>query len=417
MNSSYYGTTPKNNVIIGYKTYEAGAVDAKNLTTIGYNACSSFSTKANGSTTCIGFNSASNYGYKKTTMDLGWEEDEFEHIFLGGKPGGGLPGRSIMEIHNIPTSNNNTAYPKNIGPTVVLNSNLVVRGNLYIPNSETGQVSAFTYFPVTIEKGNEKGKVTCRRCFLARRKWKTKNCSQWWKIVIGVIIAAIAIAVIPGIGEIIAAEVLAEAIAGTIAVLIGTTSGFIGADVLGQGLNSLKAGKDFDRGKDPGSYTGLHFQYSYANPTVPTSQCSSNYAPYFTAAYCPNVLKTSDLRLKENITPNSVALSKILQVDPYYYTYKADANKTQQVGVMAQDLEKYFINSVSTGADGYKSIRWDEMFFATINSIKSLDDSVNKLDAEILVMESDVDTVKKDQKSIKKRIKDIDERITKLENK
>ena len=150
---------------------------------------------------------------------------------------------------------------------------------------------------------------------------------------------------------------------------------------------------------------------------MPSNHCSSNYAPYFTAAYCPKVLKTSDLRLKENITTNSVALSKILQVNPYYYTYKADANKTQQVGVMAQDLEKYFINSVSTGADGYKSIRWDEMFFATINSIKSLDDSVNKLDAEIIVMESDVDTVKKDQKSIKKRIKDIDERITKLENK
>ena len=419
LNSSYYGTTPKNNVIIGYKTYEAGAVDAKNLTAIGYNACSSFSTNANGSTTCIGFNSASNYGTQNTTKDFGWEEDEFEHIFLGGKPGGGLPGRSIMEIHNIPTSNKNTAYPKNIGPTVVLNSNLVVRGNLYVPNSETGQVSAFTYFPVTIEKGSEKGKVTCRRCFLARRKWKTKNCSQWWKIIIGVIIAAVAIGFLPGLGELIAAELLAEAIIGTILVGAGIGSGFIGADLIGQGLNSLKAGKDFYRGKDPGSYTGLHFQYSHnpLGPSVAGNQCTSSYAPYFTASYCPNVLKTSDLRLKENITPNSVALSKILQVNPYYYTYKADANKTQQVGVMAQDLEKYFINSVSTGADGYKSIRWDEMFFATINSIKSLDDSVNKLDAEILVMESDVDTVKKDQKSIKKRIKDIDERITKLENK
>ena len=79
-------------------------------------------------------------------------------------------------------------------------------------------------------------------------------------------------------------------------------------------------------------------------------------------------------------------------------------------------LEKYFSNAVVNDPDGYKSIRWDEMFFATINSIKALDASVEKMNNDIIVMEDDANDVAKDQAKIKNRIKDIDSRIKKLEN-
>ena len=128
-------------------------------------------------------------------------------------------------------------------------------------------------------------------------------------------------------------------------------------------------------------------------------------------------IETSDIRLKDNISENHDALAKILQVHPYYYTYKDDAAKKTQVGVMAQDLEKYFVTAVSADLNGYKNIRLDDMFFATINSVKSLDDSVDKLNSEIVIMESDISNITKDHKSINDRIKNIDARIKKLENK
>ena len=83
---------------------------------------------------------------------------------------------------------------------------------------------------------------------------------------------------------------------------------------------------------------------------------------------------------------------------------------------MAQDLEKYFISAVSADLNGYKNIRWDEMFFATINSVKSLDDSVNKLNSEIVIMESDISNIKDQHKTIKDRIRSIDARVKHLEN-
>ncbi len=164
LNSSYYGISPKYSTIIGYKAFEGGSQYAQNLTAIGQNSCVSFSNAAKGSKTCIGNESAKNYGAENATKDFGWEEDPYDHLFIGGKPNANFPGRSILEIHNIPISNKNTAYPKNITPTVVLNSHLVVRGNLYVPNSVNGQIGAFSYLPVQSAKSDtEKGKAECKR--------------------------------------------------------------------------------------------------------------------------------------------------------------------------------------------------------------------------------------------------------------
>jgi uncharacterized coiled-coil protein SlyX len=60
----------------------------------------------------------------------------------------------------------------------------------------------------------------------------------------------------------------------------------------------------------------------------------------------------------------------------YNFTFKADKNKTPQVGVIAQDLQKIFPNAVITGEDGYLKIRWDEILYSAINAIKELDKKI-----------------------------------------
>lgn len=414
LNSPYFGEAPKLNTIIGPRSYDGGASNAENLTAIGYNSCASFSSAAKGTTTCIGYQSAHNYGTQDTTKNFDWGTDAYDHMFIGGKPNGSFPGRSILEIHNIPYENNNKAYPKNIGPTVVLNSNLVVRGNMYIPNSISGEVGAFTYVPIqSVKSDTEKGKDECKRCFLRRRGWRSKDCSSWWKILLGIVLMAGAI-----VGAIFTGGATL-AIIPEILVGLGIGASWVGGGaLLGSGISGLFGGSGWYRMKDQATIIGLGVAYenSYKYKSGIKFECSKNSAPYFTKNYCPNVLRTSDLRLKENITPSTVALSKILQVTPYHYTYKTDKAAVPQVGVIAQDLEKYLPSAVSADLNGYKQIRWDEMFYATINSVKSLDDSVNKLNSEIIVMESDVEAIAKDQKAIKARIKDVDKKIKKLEN-
>jgi len=87
-------------------------------------------------------------------------------------------------------------------------------------------------------------------------------------------------------------------------------------------------------------------------------------------------------------------LNKIRQLKVFNYTFKKDTTKTPHVGVIAQDLQKVFPNAVKKGADGFLTIRMEDMFYAVINAIK-------ELDAKYQAQE--------------KRIDDLEKRIEKLE--
>ena len=132
---------------------------------------------------------------------------------------------------------------------------------------------------------------------------------------------------------------------------------------------------------------------------------------------CPNLKTTSDRRLKDNISENNSGLKEILTLKPYEYIFKSDKKKTPQVGVIAQDLQKVFPNSVHQSEDGYLHIRWDEMFYAMINAIKTLDKKVVQIASDITGMESDVKQLKSSHSKIQKQIASLNERATKLERK
>ena len=417
LNSAYPGTLPKSSTIVGYQSFLPGYQDAKSVTAIGYYACSSFnkgmdSKGSNGLTTCIGYNSAGRTGYAGETKNLGWESDSYDHIFIGGKPEGAFPGRAVLEIHNIPTTNSNLAYPLNVGPTVVMNSHLAVRGNFYFPDSTTGQVATYnkqqtfyTVDPDDSEKGKDRCGYKCVGRWLGGRKdWRDQPRCQWLKIIGGIL----------GSLAGIAAFILTGGLAGPVILAVVGQVMYVGGAVLA--TDAIFSMDDYDRTPDPASKSPLLIQYDESTATKPAFNCSTNYAPYFTEKYCPNVLRTSDVRLKDNISENSDALSKLLLLEPYNYTYKADSDKTPQVGVMAQDLEKVFPNAVAEDSKGYKNIRLDEIFYVVINSVKSLDSSVSTIDKDLKTLEADVVDVDKDHRTISKRINEINKRITKLEN-
>ena len=90
----------------------------------------------------------------------------------------------------------------------------------------------------------------------------------------------------------------------------------------------------------------------------------------------------SDRRLKYVGKENASGLEKIKQLKVFNYTFKKDTTKTPHVGVIAQDLQKVFPNAVKKGADGFLTIRMEDMFYAVINAIKELDSRVTTLEKE-----------------------------------
>ena len=92
--------------------------------------------------------------------------------------------------------------------------------------------------------------------------------------------------------------------------------------------------------------------------------------------------KISDYRLKYVGKEFTSGLDKIRSLKVFNYTFKKDKTKEPHVGVIAQDLQKIFPDAVKKGADGFLTIRMEDMFYAVINAVKELDSRVTALEKE-----------------------------------
>lgn len=346
LGSSYPGGEGSNsNTILGYNAYTNGYEAAKHVTAVGAYTCNSIkgvkSDSANAGRTCIGYGSGREYN---NTPDA-FTQDDYDRVFLGGTPLGGFNGRGVVEVHNINTSytalmedeaGNKESLPSN---SVVMNSNIVVRGGLYTysPRKLVG------HRPIGIDPAWTNTFVCNGDYYLSVSGKRGYHCN-------------------------------------------------LGANF---GTPGEKSESFFEAGNTCG---GLD--------KYPTGTSG-----------CPNLKTTSDRRLKDNISENNSGLKEILTLKPYEYIFKSDKKKTPQVGVIAQDLQKVFPNSVHQSEDGYLHIRWDEMFYAMINAIKTLDKKVVQIASDITGMESDVKQLKSSHSKIQKQIASLNERATKLERK
>lgn len=67
---------------------------------------------------------------------------------------------------------------------------------------------------------------------------------------------------------------------------------------------------------------------------------------------------SSDVRLKENIVPTHLGLSAVNNIKVYDYNFKADADKTQLTGFLAQELYKVYPTAVRVGGDDPTKDPW-----------------------------------------------------------
>lgn len=118
----------------------------------------------------------------------------------------------------------------------------------------------------------------------------------------------------------------------------------------------------------------------------------------------PNDL-VSDRRLKNVGKENTDGLAKLRQLKIYNYTFKKDKDKTPQVGVIAQDLQKVFPNAVKKAADGFLRIRLEDMFYAVINAIKELDTRVTRLEKENQMLKQQNKALELRLQALEKKVK------------
>ncbi len=183
---------------------------------------------------------------------------------------------------------------------------------------------------------------------------------------------------------------------------------------------------------DPKGSSAEHSMGYYSNNNIGTILAAGNQQDY-TVCYDTKVntgpfplkLKggvcldstSSDRRLKNIGTRSIAGLKELNQLKIYDYTFKNDKSKHSQIGVMAQDLQKVFPNSVFEGPDGYLRIRWDEMFFASINAIKELDRKIVSLVNRATKVETQIARLEQENISLKTQVDALSVRVEKLKNK
>ena len=168
----------------------------------------------------------------------------------------------------------------------------------------------------------------------------------------------------------------------------------------------------------PFSYENNIFGAKVSNP------CSASQLTYSfnVSGDCDNLYNltgyyTSDRRLKNISSKYNAGLDEINQIKVYNYKFKSDKEKQKHTGVIAQQLQKIFPNSVFEDKDGYLKIRWDEMFYASINAIKELNHKVSALMKQALSLESKIQKLEKENSKLQAKANELAKRVEILKNK
>lgn len=88
----------------------------------------------------------------------------------------------------------------------------------------------------------------------------------------------------------------------------------------------------------------------------------------------------SDESLKENIRPLEGSLDKILQLEGVSYTWKE--NKSQDVGLIAQNVEKVYPELVKT-EDGKKQVDYQKLVAPLIEAVREQQNEIKALKADV----------------------------------
>lgn len=126
---------------------------------------------------------------------------------------------------------------------------------------------------------------------------------------------------------------------------------------------------------------------------------------------------TSDRRLKKNILPLNQTLSKVLQLRGVSYQWKNEKKtQTNQIGVIAQEVEAIYPEFVHTNEEGEKAVNYSQMVAVLIEAIKEMNGTIETLESKVASLEGDKSQLEKEKADLAKVWSEIDQLKKLLKN-
>jgi len=108
-----------------------------------------------------------------------------------------------------------------------------------------------------------------------------------------------------------------------------------------------------------------------------------------------NYFQFSDKRLKKNIVSLKNSLQKLLQIGGYTYNWIDNTKSdSEQVGLIAQEVEAQFPQLVSTDKKGLKAVAYSSMVPVLVEAIKEQQTMIDDLKTENLQLKKDLAAIK-----------------------
>ena len=107
----------------------------------------------------------------------------------------------------------------------------------------------------------------------------------------------------------------------------------------------------------------------------------------------------SDIRFKKQITPLQNSLENILQLQGVNYFWKTKEfpdryfNEINQIGLIAQEVEKIFPELVVTNIDGYKSVDYSKLTPILVEAIKELKAENSSVKSSLVEMQNKIQSL------------------------
>jgi hypothetical protein len=101
-----------------------------------------------------------------------------------------------------------------------------------------------------------------------------------------------------------------------------------------------------------------------------------------------NSISYSDINLKQDIQPLQHVLPDILKLSGYSYYWKQNKDTTQQIGVIAQEVQKVFPQLVKADKKGILGVNYQGLTPILLTAIKEQQDEIDELKAEIKKVEA-----------------------------
>ncbi len=113
----------------------------------------------------------------------------------------------------------------------------------------------------------------------------------------------------------------------------------------------------------------------------------------------------SDIRLKKDFKIIESPIEKLKMLNGYYYFWKNGEDKSKQIGVIAQEVEKVLPEIVTENKTGYKSVDYSKLTPLLIEAVKEQETEIEKLRKKNNNLNNKIEIIEKKIENLEKYVK------------